>query len=202
MSYYSQFGEDKIIESFFSEGYVGGCIDIGASDGVSINNTKHFEELGWHCLCIEPNPNYFKYLVGNRANCLKCAVSSNEGYTDFNIINLNGTIEDAISSLEIDKRLLKQFEGSYSINPYTIQVRTLTLDSCIQQAYKHDKIDFISIDVEGTELDVLKSFSIEKWNPKLFVIENNFNDPDVEFYLNLFGYKKIKRIEINDFYIK
>jgi len=59
----------------------------------------------------------------------------------------------------------------------------------------------LSIDTEGTEIEVLKGFDIKKWKPKLLVIENNFNDPEIEKYLSTFGYIKNKRIEVNDFYI-
>jgi FkbM family methyltransferase len=199
VKYYSQFGEDKIIESYFDSKYIGGCIDIGASNGVLINNTKHFEELGWYCLCIEPNPRYTKELKLNRLNIVECAISDIEGNSIFNVVDLGNNCEDAISALKIDERLLNKF-NYVSITP--INVSVMTLDNCLKTFYKYNKIDFISIDTEGTELDVLKSFSIEKWNPKLFVIENNFNDPDIEVYLDQFGYKKDRKLEVNEFYIK
>jgi FkbM family methyltransferase len=201
-NYYGQFGEDMIIERYFPKDYISGCIDIGAADGIYINNTKHFEDLGWYCLCVEPNPRYFKELKLNRLNVVECAISNTEGNLIFTVVNLGNDIEDAVSALKVDERLLNQFKSNYDINISEINVKTITLDSCIEQFYKHDKIDFISIDTEGTELDVLKSFSIEKWNPKLLVIENNFNDPDIEIYLNLFGYKKRLRWSVNDYYTK
>jgi hypothetical protein len=49
-------------------------------------------------------------------------------------------------------------------------------------------------------LDVLKGFDIPKWNVKMFCIENNFNDPEIEQYLAMFGYRKVRRHEVNDFY--
>jgi hypothetical protein len=90
----------------------------------------------------------------------------------------------------------------FNIDIRKIIVEVITLDKCIEDFYKYDKIDFISIDTEGTELDVLKGFSIEKWNPKLLIIENNFEDPEIEEYLKQYKYKKDKRIGVNDFYIK
>jgi len=203
MNYYGQFGDDKIIESFFEKDYIGGCIDVGASNGISINNTKHFEELGWYCLCIEPNPKYFEYLKYNRLHAINYAISNKNDKLPFNIIDLGNGCEDAISSLELDTRLVEKHKQlGYYINPKIVMVDVITLDYCIENFYKYDKIDFVSIDTEGTELDVLKGFSIEKWNPKLIVIENNFDDPDIEIYLNMYNYKKNKRIEVNDYYIK
>ena len=203
MNYYSQFGEDRILEEYFGKDYKGGCIDVGASNGVSINNTKHFEENGWHCLCIEPVPTFYDQLKINRSNTLNYAVSPIDGKLDFTIVYLNGEPGEACSSLIVDETLIQNFKNmGFVVTLEKITVESRTLDYCVENFYKHNKIDFISIDTEGTELDVLKSFSIEKWNPTLFVIENNFNDPDIEIYLNLFGYKKIRRLEVNDFYIK
>jgi hypothetical protein len=77
-----------------------------------------------------------------------------------------------------------------------------TLDTILKSYPALDKIDYISIDTEGTELEVLKGFDIAKWMPKLMVIENNFNDPQIEEYLTTFGYTKVKRLVVNDFYLK
>ena len=63
-------------------------------------------------------------------------------------------------------------------------------------------IDFISIDTEGTELDVVKGFDISLYNVSLFVIENNYEDKEIEEYMKSIGYKKDQRYKINDFYIK
>jgi hypothetical protein len=63
-------------------------------------------------------------------------------------------------------------------------------------------IDFISIDTENTELDVLKGIDLTKYNVKLLVIENNFNEPFCEDYLVQYGYTKVNRIAVNDFYLK
>ena len=65
-----------------------------------------------------------------------------------------------------------------------------------------EKIDFLSIDTEGTELDVLQGFDIERWMPKLLVIENNFNDTRVKEHLSQFGYILSERLGVNDFYLK
>ena len=52
----------------------------------------------------------------------------------------------------------------FNITTEDIKVSTRTLDYCIENYYKYDKIDFLDIDTEGTELDVLKGFDINRWN--------------------------------------
>ena len=64
-----------------------------------------------------------------------------------------------------------------------------------------EKIDFLSIDTEGTELEVLMGFDINRWKPRLFVIENNFGESKFSDYLRDFGYKFSQRIGVNDFFI-
>jgi hypothetical protein len=81
-------------------------------------------------------------------------------------------------------------------------VRVFKLDTLLQLAGFPNEIDFISIDTEGTELEVLKGLSLDKWKIRLLVVENNFNDTDVEEYLHDFGYVKDARYKINDFYLK
>lgn len=204
--YFGQFAADKTIEEYFPKGYIGKCVEVGAVNGVEISNTFRFELLGWQCLCIEPQPGpgYFQDLSRNRKNALNCAISSQHSNdVEFNIVYCNGQPWNGMSGLVLDERLIQQHkEQGFDIRVEKINVRTRRLDWCIENYFNHETIDFMSIDVEGTELDVLKSFDVAKYNTKLYVIENNFNDPDIEQYMKEFGYTKDKRIEVNDFYIK
>jgi len=206
-NYYGQFLDDKVIEGYFDSNYVGGCIDIGATNGIDINNTKHFEENGWYSLCIEPNPNSYEKLKNNRKNTINLAISNfNKDLVNFIIVNLNDNSaesEGAISSLSLDKKLYQDhLKLGFNLTTKSIKVSVRTLDYCIENYYNYHKIDFLSIDTEGTEIDVLKGFDINRWQPKLIVSENNYNESDVENYLKQFGYIKDKRIEVNDYYIK
>ena len=65
-----------------------------------------------------------------------------------------------------------------------------------------EKIDFVSIDTEGTELEVLMGFDINRWKPRLFIIENNFDEPKLADYLKDFGYKFSQRLGVNDFFVR
>lgn len=198
--YYGQFKTDKFIEEYFDSSHVGVCIEIGACDGYIGTNTFYFEKKGWECICIEPNPNYYKNLKLNRKISLSYACGNeNSDDREFTIFDL-GNNQSAISSLSVDKRLVNSHSHLIK-NNFTTKVKVRTLDFILEELKFDKKIDFISIDTEGTEIDVLKGFNINKWKPKLLIIENNFNDSEIEIYLKNFGYKKDKRIEVNDFYI-
>lgn len=196
---YSQFGEDDIISAYFPDNYKGICIEIGAADGRMGSNTLMFEEKGWTAICVEPNPDLFKECIKIRKHHANFAISNREDILDFTIFDIPGSSQSAVSSLVVDKRLEKQHEKLIT-NKKTIKVQVITLDKLLSYYPEITHIDFISIDTEGTELDVLKGFDIAKWTPKMMIIENNFNDPDIEDYLKQFGYIKTRRHVVNDFY--
>ena len=171
---YSQFGEDAFIAQHFDPDYKGICIDIGATDGIGMSNTYHFEQHGWKAICVEANPAMIPSLTQTRANAVHCAVGQyNNKEVEFKVVTLEGGNQTAISGLELDHRLM---ESHAFLNPQVsiVKVPERTLDSIIADFDWVTHIDFISIDTEGTELDVLKGFDIPKWNVKMFCIENNF----------------------------
>jgi FkbM family methyltransferase len=156
-------------------------------------------------LCIEPNPEYYKLVENIRQESVQCACGSTSGtqipFTVFDIGQRN--IMSSLSGLKPDPRLVKEHEEKNLINnSYEILVDVQTLDNILTEFSYPKKIDFISIDTEGTELDVLKGLDLFNWDISLLVVENNYNDPEIEEYLNACGYKKDARWKINDFYIK
>lgn len=203
-TFYGQFFPpmDSLIKEYFGDQKTGNCIEVGAVDGIFISNTYHFERNGWDALCIEPIPQYYERLKQNRKNALNFAVSNeNNDDVKFTVVNMSNDNLSSISGLQVDDRLM---ESHSALNPTTevISVKARRLDWCIENYFNHETIDFISIDTEGNELDVLKSFDVNKYNIKLLIIENNYNDDIIEKYLADFGWIKDQRVEVNDFYIK
>lgn len=203
-NFYGQFSPkvDELIRQYFPNKEYGRCIEVGAVDGIYLSNTLHFEQSGWDVLCIEPIPNYYNKLKRNRKNSLNFAISDeNKDSVEFTVVRLSNSNESAISGLNIQKELIP-LHSKWNPELKKIKVSCRRLDWCIEKYFNFEDIDFISIDTEGTELDVLKSFDVNNYNIKLLVVENNFNDSDVELYLNTKGWTKDKRVEVNDFYIK
>ncbi len=208
MTYYGQWETDKVIASYFDDGYIGQCVEVGASHGTVSSNTLHFEQKGWKCLCIEPNPDLYRQLQANRPNTLSLACTSPANVVEFvegmsfNVITLvNGDVT-AISGLQLDDKLVDQHKTVIK-SQHQIKVPIATLDECLDTFLKvlEPPLDFVSIDTEGTELDVLMGFDLISWKPKLLVIENNHDLPMIEKYLSYRGYVKDQRYQINDFYI-
>ena len=159
--------------------------------------TYHFELMGWNCLVVEPIPDLAKKILENR-NCIvkNYAASSEEGEASFFIA------EEALgmSGLELTRKQLHAITRAGG-TPKEIRVRKKTLDGILEES-NFSEIDFISIDVEGHEMEVLKGFSIERYQPRILLIEDNSNqtDPTVENYMKSKGYVIFKRTGVNDWY--
>jgi FkbM family methyltransferase len=207
-NFYGQFDPkvDQLIRQYFPQKNNGKCIEVGATDGVYYSNTYHFEKNGWECLCIEPVLDTFNKLKNNRKNCLNFAISSkNKDDVDFELFTIKGVDQphSAMSGLQVDDVLVNDIQKHFSnVERKTIKTQTRRLDWCIENYFNYDEIDFISIDTEGNELDVLKSFNVNSYNLKLLIIENNYNTPEIENYLKQFGWKKDQRSFVNDFFVK
>jgi FkbM family methyltransferase len=197
--YYAQFDTDRLISEFFGHDFKGVCVDVGSAQPIYGNNTYHFETKGWKVYCIEPNKRLYERLTLIRENVFNFACGSkDEDNVDFTICTLQDGNQEAISSLELDNRLV---ENHLAYNPRfeTTKVKLRTLNSFFEEQ-GIEKIDFISIDTEGTEIDVLVGLDLKKYNPSLLVIENNFENYLIDNYLLNFGYKKFHRSGVNDFY--
>lgn len=200
MKSYGDYETDLAIQKYFEPGYIGTCIDIGAGVGTERSNTYYFEKNRWVCLCIEPNPNLYRHMRMYRRLALNLACSNyDKKSAPFQVYVVNQDNQEAISSLVVDQRLVESHKEIID-KTYEIQVEVKKLDTILSKI-NIEKIDFISIDTEGTELDVLQGFDIARWKPKLLVIENNFNDPKLKEYLSKFGYILSERIGVNDFYV-
>lgn len=196
--WYGQWECDKAIAGYFWPGYIGSCIEVGAVDGCYLSNTYAFELEGWTSLEIEPNPEYWIALQRNRKHVMNCAVGCGGGNANLMVFEFDGFNHAGCTAIRPDMQLVNQYRARHI---RTVPVPLKTLDECIQESGIFKQIDFVSVDTEGTELDVLKSFDIERWKPKLFIVENNYDRPDVADHLSQFGYFRHRRFEINDFFV-
>ena len=181
----------------------GFCVEAGAYDGVLESTTLELEGLGWTCLCIEPNPQVFQELIKNRALCLEYALApANEDNVPFEIY-YNGRHEASFSAFQIDKAFKDAFSGQYTrFEKREVLVSVRTLDFCLEEA-GFPRLDILSLDVEGWEMEVLKGFSMERWKPQVLIIENIFKEDGIRHYLSNLGYRYTgKRHQHNDLFVR
>jgi len=195
--YYGQHEEDRFIQEYFN--HIGTCLEVGASHGTVSSNTLYFEQQGWTCICVEPNPVLYNFLKTSRKLHFNYALGAeNKDEVDFNVVTLSNGDVTAISSLNLDSRLL---ETHPVIQTHIIKVNVRTVDWILEQAGVQN-LDFASIDTEGTELDVLRGFDLDRWKPRLLVVEDNFESKELISYLALQDYRLDKRIAVNSFFVR
>ncbi|OGB96964.1 hypothetical protein A3F06_01260 [candidate division TM6 bacterium RIFCSPHIGHO2_12_FULL_36_22] len=196
--YYSQCGQDKYVnENIFNDKKNGVFIEIGAHDGISYSNSYYFEKfLGWTGICIEPHPERFADLKLNRnCVCVEACVSNVNGEDDFLMIvgapeQLSGLSNkyDPRHSARIDRELA--LDGG---SKQTIKVNCVTFNDLMEE-YNISFIDFLSIDTEGNEFDIIRSIDFDKYYIDIIVVERNFGDQGMNKFLRKKNFVLIKTI--------
>jgi FkbM family methyltransferase len=177
--FYSQFKQDEFLENYIFNGYKNGFfMDVGAHDGISGNNTLYFEENNeWNGVNFEPIKIVYEKLVNNRPNCINInsAVCNYNGTAEF-ICNEGYT--EMLSGLKdnYDNRHLERLDRENKImnsTTKTIIVDTKRIETiCDELNIKN--INYLSIDVEGAEFEVIKSINFEKVFIDIIGFENNY----------------------------
>ena len=148
--YFSQWGQDKIIDQILKGKKKGVYIDIGAHDGITFSNSYFFEKYrNWTGICIEPNPNVFKKLVLNRPNTknLDSVVYDVDGKL-INFVVLSGYTEMLSGVInDYDNRHLQRINneldgsgGSHQI----LKIETITLNKVLTDNLI-DYVDLLSL---------------------------------------------------------
>ncbi len=165
---YSQDDQDYIVyENFFKNKNDGFFCDIGGNHPLKINNTRYFEELGWDGVAFEPLPHMKKLWSEHRkAKLFPFALSDHDGEVTFTIVKDETGWEDMLSYVKETGEIESGFETD------EIQVRTkMFKDVMADESITH--IDYLSLDVEGHELNVLKGMDFAKIRIDVLTIENN-----------------------------
>jgi FkbM family methyltransferase len=165
---YSQCGEDLLVQYIFNLRGISkpSYIDIGANDPYFLNNTALFYEKGSRGINIEANPQLLKELKRKRPKDinLNTGISSKEGELDFYIMEDNTlstfSRQECDSMQAVGKKLLQ------------IDKIKLTTISKILETYCDNKFpDFMSLDVEGMDFEILRSIKFKESSPKVICVE-------------------------------
>ncbi len=191
---YSQAGEDKFVLNYFRNKNDGFYVDIGAYHPELISNTALLYKSGWHGLNIDPIKEKIELFEKVRKRDINiCAAVGEKGTKKFYKSKIKVDANDACSSF--NEEYIKEYNVPYEEIKLDITPLKEILDKHLP---KEQKIDFMDIDTETWDLEVLKTNDWSKYRPQLIMIETDYKGASnaINFLLNK-GYNKIYQTHIN-----
>lgn len=187
---YSQHGEDIILYFLLNRHKKGFYVDVGANDPEIISNTKYFYNKNWNGINIEPHPILFEKIckVRERDININAGIAQEETTLKFyQVDEVNGTAGSTFDP-EIAEELEKK---GYKVSKI-IEMPVIPLQKVFNENLNGQKIDFMSVDTEGFDLDVLKSNDWDKYRPEFVLVETvNKNKENIYSFMLEQGYKFI-----------
>ena len=193
---HAQFGEDRIMERIFAGAEHGYCAEVGAYDGTTGSTTYLFERKGWDCLLVEPIPWLAEKARECRSLVVNCAASAHDGEATLYV----GEQVEQMSSLGLTPAQRERI-GYAGGAVKEITVPTTTLDTLLEEA-GFPRLDFVTIDVEGHELDVLRGFTLERHRPRVVILEQNADGTELSHHMAQHGYVHFRRTGVNEWYAR
>lgn len=199
---HSQYGQDVVVFDLLGKPSQGVFLDIGANDGISFSNSLLFEEKGWAGVCVEPHPVIFETLKKNRhCHQLNACIADKDRIVNFLVVEgkshmLSGILEflDERHQARIDKEVAET--GGCK---RTIEIEALSPATLLKR-FELDRVDYLSIDTEGCELAILKTFDFKKTPVRIIGVENGARSPELFRYLSSVGYTLVKCVGCDEIY--
>lgn len=185
--FYSQIQQDRWVLEKLNFKRKGFFVDIGAYDGVQLSNSYTMEkDFAWSGVCVECNPFLYSKLVTNRTShiCNKAIWT-----TDNEVVYFHNSPHN--------EEMLSFVSGEVTDWP----VKTITLNSLLASfAPASKEVDYISLDIEGSELEILNSFNFNEYDVKCWTIEHNVNLYDQKSIDNFASI--VKKLLDNNYLVK
>lgn len=211
-------GLANIYESIFSYKKDGFFVEVGAFDGYRFSNVWGLAQAGWRGICFEPIPEFYRKCRDTYEGISRDCTNAPE-ISDIQVINT--AIGDYIGTLEIELggaissgsrkqiEILKTAGVGQEYQGRKITVPITTLDEVLFDL-SIPPLDVLSIDVEGMEIEVLKGFTLDFWQPTMIIIEAHewHEIPELRFqaeWINNYmaeAYTKIYSDNINNIYVE
>lgn len=194
---YSQLFQDVFVDFVFSKTTNKRFLEFGATDGVELSNSLMLEKYrDWHGVLAEPDPQWHDALHKNRPNAkiITDCIYSRTGEALSFISSSVGVLssikkhakDDANGPLagNADRRL-EHFEE--------VTVTTISLNDVFETQFNGEPIEYMSVDTEGSELEILSGFNFSKYHPSVVTVEHNYTDaqPKLNELFEKNGYSRI-----------
>jgi FkbM family methyltransferase len=186
--------EQEWVRLFFGNATAGVFVDVGANDPTQQSQTYHLEHRGWRGLLIEPLPEMAERLRKERkAAVAQCAASSRANSGKRSLLKRAGVHSTLNTSFAA-----RTVPADENTDEYVL---CRDLDSILAEYTIPERFEFLSIDVEGHEPEVLDGFSIEAWKPRLILIEDHMTNLRTHRWLTGRSYRLILRTGHNSWYV-
>ena len=171
---FSQDGEDLVLFSFYEDqkGYKGFYIDVGAHNPFRFSNTAFFYRRGWSGINIEPTPDLIPAFHRHRRRDinLNIAISNSNEHLTFYMFD-----EPALNSFDAQISEFRDQTTRYKIID-KVKVQTYKLAEVLDKNLEvNQRIDFLTIDAEGFDFEILKSNNWDKYRPQYILVEQEFD---------------------------
>jgi FkbM family methyltransferase len=206
--YLSQNGQDYFLDQkIFHQKTKGVFVDVGTFEPEFDNATIFFEKYrNWTGLAIEPQLAHVdKWRLLRKSPIVHAAASRSDGTAEFVVVNhpdvMNYNAWSGLKSSIANEKMNQLPDGAYRSS---ISVPTISISKALDQNGIKE-VDFLSIDVEGHELEVLSGIDFKRHSIKCIVIENDIlpeGDPIIHNFLKEQGYKYIARLTSDDVFVK
>jgi FkbM family methyltransferase len=195
---FSHHVENELKEAFFGRSARGFFVDVGANHPQLASQTWHLEQLGWDGILIEPQPDLageLRKVRRARVYAVACSSPANAGKS----LPLHVAGSPHMTGIHAS------FDPNFAVPDMrrtgVIDVPVKTIDEILIDANAPIPIDFVSIDVETHEIEVLEGFDLAKWRPRLMLIEDLALDLRLHRYVTSRGYKWVRRTGLNGWYV-
>ncbi len=209
-TYFGHHNLDEKLKNYlnFKNGFF---IELGANDGINQSNTFYFEKnLGWRGILVEPIRKKYLKCIKNRSNNNFFYNSACVSF-DFPNKKIKMIYSDLMSSIDDQNIYNKLDPKNHTLEgkQYLQQnekveefwTDTSTLNSILDKSSAPNLIDFLSLDVEGTEIEVLNGINFSKYKFKYILIESR-DDDEIKKYLNEKNYIFLEKISKRDLFFK
>ncbi|MBF0196762.1 MAG: FkbM family methyltransferase [Planctomycetes bacterium] len=177
---YSQLGEDLVLDPLLAELSKGVYVDVGSNHPMVYSNTYKLYLKGWQGLCVDPNASFSPLYAQHRPRdtFLNYAISNEEGALKFHLYE-----DDRVSHIGDGKNVPAGVQ--------VLDVQAKKLNSILQEQGVEKDFNLLNIDVEGHEMEVLKSLDFEYYSPGIILVEIHHMD-----------FEKLSECEIYQYLIK
>lgn len=194
---FAQEGEDIILDNLFEGKTDGFYIDVGAYHPQKLSNTYYFYLRGWTGINIDAMPDSMKKFNDLRPKDINLEIPISKLPSSLTYYKFD---ESALNGFSPSLSEQRDIQTKYKIMGQT-QLMTKTLAEILDESLpKNQKIDFLSIDVEGLDYEVLQSNNWEKYRPQVILVEDleiediaKINDSKIFAFLIEKGYMLISK---------